>query len=57
MPTTERRPDMRKIYIVIARLLAVLTLPEASLDPVERLSPRERADLPVYHPRCDDCTA
>ncbi|MDB5507465.1 MAG: hypothetical protein JWR75_2103 [Devosia sp.] len=48
---------MRKIYNAWHKLIAALTLPAAPTDPIECLSPRERADLPVYHPRRDDCAA
>ena len=42
---------MEKIWVVVRQWLGRIKAPEQSLDSIERMSPRERADLPSYHPR------
>ncbi|MGN6489982.1 MAG: hypothetical protein ACTHLT_19465 [Devosia sp.] len=42
---------MDKIFTVIRHLLAGLLEPETPADPLNRMTPRELADLPVHHPR------
>ena len=42
---------MDKIFTLLRDLLAGLFEPETPADPISRMSPRELADLPVYHPK------
>ena len=42
---------MEKIWDLMKQWLEGMNVPEACLDSIERMSPRERADLPIYHPR------
>ncbi len=42
---------MDKIFTVIRSLLAGLLEEACPVDPISRMSPRELADLPVYHPK------
>lgn len=42
---------MEKIWVVVRQWLGRIKAPEQCLDSIERMSPRERADLPSYHPR------
>lgn len=39
----------------LARLFEVEAVAEQGSDPLSSMSPRELADLPVYHPRFDNC--
>ena len=39
----------------LARLFEVDSSNEPANDPLSSMSPRELADLPVYHPRFDSC--
>lgn len=49
---------MHKILNRIHAWLDRLLTPPNPSDPIERMSAREQADLPVYHPRTDcDCIA
>lgn len=41
---------MEKIWDGIKRWLLHMNVPDACVDCIERMSPRERADLPIYHP-------
>ena len=45
---------MNRIFTAIRRILANLTVSEAPIDPISAMSPREFADLPVYHPRLEN---
>jgi len=42
---------MEKIWDVVKQWLGRMNAPEHCLDIIERMSPRERADLPSCHPR------
>lgn len=42
---------MQKIWNALVDWLWRMDMPEACFDIVETMSPRERADLPVHHPR------
>ncbi|MDB5539841.1 MAG: hypothetical protein JWQ89_1568 [Devosia sp.] len=46
---------MYKMFNSIRTWLAGLLVADAPEDPLTRMSPREFADLPVHHPRFDDC--
>jgi len=52
---TERQEgdEMDKIFRTLRHWLQRVMAETACDDPVNRMSARERADLPVYHPRCD----
>ncbi len=41
--------------IWLARLFEAEAVAEYGSDPLSGMSPRELADLPVYHPRLDRC--
>ena len=45
---------MNKIFTALRRILAGLANPDTPVDAVSSMSPREFADLPVYHPRLDN---
>ena len=45
---------MHRIFNALRRILAGLSAPEAASDALSALSPREYADLPVYHPVLDN---
>jgi len=42
---------MYKIFTLLSKLLSALIDEACPADPVSRMSPRELADLPVYHPK------
>jgi len=42
---------MEKIWALARHWLERMQAPEQCLDSIERMSPRERADLPRHHPR------
>jgi hypothetical protein len=44
---------MAKIFNALRQFLAGLSASAAPADPISAMSPREFADLPVYHPRLD----
>jgi len=41
--------------IWLARFFEVEAVADQRNDPLSSMSPTELADLPVYHPRLDDC--
>lgn len=46
------------MYIILnamRRWLTRLAAPARTTDPMAAMSPRELADLPVFHPPCDPC--
>jgi hypothetical protein len=45
---------MNRIFSALRRLIAGLAAPESPVDVVSSMSPRDYADLPVYHPRLDN---
>lgn len=47
---------MEKIWDAVRQWLERIKAPEHCLDSIERMSPRERADLPRYHPRHEPAT-
>lgn len=50
--------NMHKILNRVRVWLDRLLTPSSPSDPIERMTAREQADLPVYHPRTDrDCIA
>jgi len=48
-----RRDVMEKIWDRIRRWLQRMNAPDACVEMIECMSPRERADLPSFHPRHD----
>lgn len=46
---------MHKIFQILQRWLLELLETEAAPDPLNQLTPREFADLPVHHPGSDRC--
>ena len=42
---------MQKIFTLLHDLLAGLFEADSPADPISSMSPRELADLPVYHPQ------
>ena len=46
---------MHKIFSLIHAWLVSLFEETPAQDPLATMSPRELADLPVYHPRFDTC--
>lgn len=42
---------MEKIWEALKQWLERMHVPETCIDSIERMSARERADLPSYHPR------
>lgn len=48
---------MYKIYSMLRRWLLDLLEPVPAPDPLDRLSPLERADLPAHHPATDGCVS
>jgi len=44
---------MHKIFMTIRVWFAEMLATEVPQDPLSRMSPRELADLPVYHPQSD----
>lgn len=46
---------MDKIFTLLRTFLAGLFEQRSGVDPLDRMSPRELADLPVHHPR-GECT-
>ena len=46
---------MYKIFQMLQRWLLELLETDVAPDPLNRLSPRELADLPVHHPGSDRC--
>lgn len=42
---------MEKIWDVVRQWLRRMTAPSACVEIIECMSPRERADLPSFHPR------
>jgi hypothetical protein len=47
----QRRDEMEKIWDVVRQWLRRMTAPSACVEIIECMSPRERADLPSFHPR------
>ena len=45
---------MNRIFTALRRILAGLAAPAAPVDAMSAMSPRDYADLPVYHPRLDN---
>jgi hypothetical protein len=45
---------MNRIFSALRRILAGLAAPGGPADAVSTMSPRDYADLPVYHPRLDN---
>jgi len=43
---------MDKIFTLIRTMLADLFEEACPADPISRMTSRELADLPVYHPKC-----
>lgn len=48
---------MYKIFSGLHHLLRQLFATHAAPDPLSRMDSIELADLPVFHPRRDDCAA
>ena len=46
---------MHKFFIALRAWLTAVTAVPAAPDPLSRMTPRELADLPADHPRCDPC--
>ena len=46
---------MHKTFTLLRRFLLGLFEAEAPADPLSRMTPRELADLPVHHPRREQC--
>lgn len=47
---------MHNIWMILRQVLARLAARDgAAADPLAQLSARELADLPPFHPRCEDC--
>ena len=45
---------MNRIFNALRRILAQLAAPAVPADAIAAMSPRDYADLPVYHPRLDN---
>jgi hypothetical protein len=45
---------MNRIFNALRRILAELAVPPVPIDAISAMSPRDYADLPVYHPRLDN---
>ena len=45
---------MHRIFTALRDFLAALAAPEAPIDAISAMSPRDFADLPVYHPVLDN---
>ena len=45
---------MHRIFNALRDFVAGLAAPASAADAVSAMSPREYADLPVYHPRLDN---
>jgi hypothetical protein len=45
---------MNRIFTALRRFLSELTAPAPAVDAISAMSPRDYADLPVYHPRLDN---
>jgi hypothetical protein len=55
LPYPERRDiEMNRIFTALRRFLSELTAPATPVDAISAMSPRDYADLPVYHPRLDN---
>lgn len=46
---------MYKTFMLVRRFLLGLFESETPSDPLSGMSPRELADLPVHHPRREQC--
>jgi hypothetical protein len=45
---------MEKLWLTILQWLRRMNAPDSCVEIIECMSPRERADLPSFHPRQDN---
>lgn len=48
---------MHRLFIILSTFASWLAERDNPVDFIETMSPRERADLPVYHPAADRSAA